>query len=97
MSNYVMAFRGQPGRRPSEGEEREWGEWLGQISGSISDAGNRVGQVRSLPSGAPGNETVLSGYVVITADDLDAATELAKGCPGLKHGGGVEVGEVLAQ
>ncbi len=95
MPNYVMAFRGQPGRVPGALEEQEWGNWLGRISGSISDAGNRVGQVRSLPSGGAA-QTVLSGYVVVTADNLAAAMELASGCPGLTQGGGVEVGEILA-
>jgi hypothetical protein len=43
---------------------------------------------------APGN--ALSGYVVITAGDFDGAVALAQGCPGLRSGGQVEVGEVIA-
>jgi hypothetical protein len=39
---------------------------------------------------------VLGGYSLITAGDLEAAVELAKGCPFLHQGGGIEVGE-LAQ
>jgi hypothetical protein len=34
---------------------------------------------------------VVRGYVTIEADTLDIATELAKGCPVLQHGGRVEV------
>jgi hypothetical protein len=34
---------------------------------------------------------------VINADDLDAAVIVAKGCPGLQHGGGVEVGAIIDQ
>jgi hypothetical protein len=33
----------------------------------------------------------VNGYIVIEADDIDAATELAKGCPTLDAGGSVEV------
>jgi hypothetical protein len=33
--------------------------------------------------------------VVVDAADFDAAVEVAKGCPGLSHGGGVEVGEAI--
>jgi len=31
---------------------------------------------------------------VIHADDLEAATAIAKGCPHLERGGGVEVGQL---
>jgi hypothetical protein len=34
------------------------------------------------------------GYTLVTADDLDAAVALARGCPFLQHDGGVEVGEL---
>jgi hypothetical protein len=37
---------------------------------------------------------VLTGYIVINACDLDAAVELASGCPGLAHDVSVEVAEV---
>jgi hypothetical protein len=39
--------------------------------------------------GVTGPETVLGGYSSIKADSLAGATELAKGCPTLRHGGGV--------
>jgi hypothetical protein len=38
---------------------------------------------------------VLTGYIVVTADDLEAASELAAGCPGLAHEVSVEVAEVV--
>jgi hypothetical protein len=38
----------------------------------------------------------LSGYVLVDATDLTAATALAEGCPGLSYGGSVEVGELIA-
>jgi hypothetical protein len=42
-----------------------------------------------------GGRSGLSGYSVIRADSLTAATTLTKGCPVLAGGGGVEVYEVL--
>jgi hypothetical protein len=53
--------------------------------------------VRTLHSehGDPAS-AVLSGYVVINAADPDEATRLAGGCPGLRHGTSVEVGEVVS-
>ena len=40
-----------------------------------------------------GGANPLSGYSIISADSIDAACELAKGCPILEHGT-VEVAEV---
>jgi hypothetical protein len=37
----------------------------------------------------------LTGYILLTADSLDSAAELAKGCPILQAGGKVEVGETF--
>jgi hypothetical protein len=97
MTNYVLAFRGQPDRGQVAGEEEAWGAWFGRISASIVDRGNRVGSARTLPAANGGDPAtnVLTGYVVVAADDAAAATELALGCPGLANGVSVEVAEVV--
>jgi hypothetical protein len=94
MANFVLSFRSQQGRTVSADEEAEWGAWFGEIGGSVADFGHRVGRVCALGDAAA-DHSALAGYVVITATDLEAAVELAKGCPGLRHGGGVEVGEAV--
>ena len=97
MGKYVLAFRGQPGRTPAAGEEQAWGAWFGRLGAAIADAGNRVGATRTLAAARrsePGS-AVLTGYVVIDAADLDAAAQLAAGCPGLADGVDVEVAEVI--
>ena len=97
MSKYVVAFRGQPGRATSAGEEQAWGAWFGQLGPAITDMGNRVGATRTLPAahrGDPGT-AVPAGYVVIEADNLDDAARLATGCPGLAGAVDVEVAEVV--
>ncbi len=93
MSNYVLVFRVERGRAPDAEQEAAWGQWLGKIGASIVDPGNRVGRATVVGESAP--STVLGGYVVIKADDYDAAVAVAKGCPGLKYGGGIEVGETV--
>jgi YCII-related domain-containing protein len=98
MSNYVLSFRGQSDRTPDADQEAAWGQWFQEISSTIADFGHRVGRVSALGNHATGSGTsqdVLAGYVVINADDLDAAVAVAKGCPGLQHGGRVEVGETV--
>jgi hypothetical protein len=90
MSKFVFAFRTREGRIPSASEEAEWTKWFQQLGGAVTEYGNRVGRSHRL-----GEVGGLGGYIVVEARSLDAAVELAKGCPGLHHEGGVEVGEVV--
>jgi hypothetical protein len=97
MSRYVIAFRGQADRSPQPEEEQQWGAWFAELGPAIADFGNRVGATRNLPAqqhSDPGTQ-VLTGYIVITAEDLPAAAHLAAGCPGLAHDVSVEVAEVV--
>jgi hypothetical protein len=95
MSSYVLSFRGRSDRAITADEEAAWGQWFQEIGGSVADFGHRVGRVTALGSTGAGSD-VLTGYVLINAADLEAAATIAKGCPGLQQGGGVEVGETIA-
>jgi hypothetical protein len=46
--------------------------------------------------GDAGASTRLGGYSIVTADDLESAISLAKSCPTIERGGGVEVGLLAA-
>lgn len=96
MTNYVLAFRSAPDRAMPEGAEQAWGVWFGQLGSAIADRGNRTGNVTRLDAAgsAPGAEA-LSGYIVLSADSMESAVSLAKGCPGLASGVSVEVAEVV--
>jgi hypothetical protein len=91
---YLLTFRGQVGRRLTGEEEALWPAWFEQIKDSITDFGNRVGQVREV-GGGQARSDALSGYIVINADSLDRAAAAAGGCPILQQGGSVEVGEII--
>jgi hypothetical protein len=100
MANYVLAYTG--GGMAQTNAEREaamaaWGQWFGTLGPSIVDAGNPFGPSASVSSnGANGAaETGLTGYSILTADSLDAAAELAKGCPVFANGGKVDVYEAI--
>jgi hypothetical protein len=94
MSNYVLSFRSPKGQVPSAEEEQAWMQWFGTIGSSIVQQGSRVGDSRTLGSAGDGR-SALSGYTVVKAASLDAAEQLAAGCPGLAHGATVEVGEAI--
>ena len=57
------------------------------------DPGAPVGQRASVGGDSPDPAT---GYSLLEADSLEAATALAEGCPVLESGGRVEVAETIA-
>jgi len=97
MSKYVLAFRGEPDRAHEQDEGQQWSDWFADLGAAIVDRGNQVGTVRTLAAKDGGDpaSAVLTGYFVINAADADEAARLARGCPGLRHGVSVEVGEVV--
>jgi len=100
MAKYLMAYHG--GEMAQTDEQRAavmaaWGAWFGALGSAIVDPGNPCGPAMTVAgdgSIAPGGSSALTGYSVISADSLQAASELAKGCPVLGAGGSVEVYEV---
>lgn len=103
MSNtYLLVFHG--GSMPESPEEgakvtQAWGDWFGRLGDAVIDQGNPVGQVKTIAANgsvSDGGTNPSSGYSIIKADTLDAAVELAKGCPVLAGGASVEVAETFA-
>jgi hypothetical protein len=101
MGKYVLAYRG--GGMPATPEEGEkvmaaWMNWFGSLGAAVVDGGNPFGPAQIIsPDGAvsDGGTALLTGYSILSADSLAAATELAKGCPQLSSGGTVEVYETI--
>ncbi len=67
-----------------------WQAWFDSMGASRVDPGSAVIETSSL--GNLGEDTRIGGYLLITANDLDAALAVAKECPSLGLGGGIEVG-----
>ncbi|NOX24234.1 MAG: hypothetical protein GXP36_14245 [Actinobacteria bacterium] len=102
MANYLLAYSGTT---PPESEEgmanvmEAWGAWFGALGPAIVDGGAPTGEARTIKgdSVSPGGGVhPLSGYSVISADSIDTAVTLAKGCPVLADGGTVNVYEAVA-
>lgn len=94
MAKYVISYRAPkdyvPGR---EDDMAAWAAWFKSTGKNLVDFGSPVRD--TIQIGECGAEQRLRGYSVISADDLDAALLIAKGCPGLKDAGfGVEIGVV---
>jgi hypothetical protein len=110
MANFLYIFRGDTmkGLSPAEMEANmnQWRAWMGQLSqaghfkgGDPLGPGGRVltGKKKAVTDG-PFGETkdLVGGYLVVTAANLDEATELARGCPIFERDGSVEVREARA-
>jgi hypothetical protein len=107
MGKYLLSFHG--GAPGATQEERDasmarWTAWFQQIGASIADPGDGVAPQGFISSsgdvmrGTPEGENAaraVTGYTVINADDVDAAIQIAKGCPILADGGSIEIGELM--
>ncbi|MCL2417890.1 MAG: YciI family protein [Conexibacteraceae bacterium] len=71
----------------------EWMQWFGSIQSHVVEMGAPVGETRRL--GNVDSDQIIGGYSIISADSLDHAAELAAGCPVLKAGQGLEIGELV--
>jgi hypothetical protein len=95
MAKYVFSYRVPPDFVPGSPESvTAWQAWLGGMGSSLADLGLAVIGAAAVGEVASGT-TRLAGYSVVVADDMDAALAIAKGCPALQAGGGVEVGTVM--
>jgi len=94
MATYVLSFRVPADYTPDTGTSAEWQAWFAGLGPALADIGNAVSDYASLGDvGGPGSRMV--AYSVVSADDLDSALALAKDCPVMRVGGGVEIGPVM--
>ena len=100
MSKYLLVYAG--GSMPETDEQRDavmkaWDGWFHQLGKGLVDGGNPISASKKVS--ADGSITTgagdASGYSIIEADSLDAATDLAKGCPVLQGGASIGIYETF--
>ena len=94
MPNFVFSYRVPSDYRPNAETPAEWRAWFGGLGSALMDVGNAVTEHASLGE-VGGSGSRMIGYSVLSAEDMDSALALAKDCPVLRVGGGVEVGPVM--
>ncbi len=103
MINYVFAYSGGKGVAADEAERNaqmaKWNQWFGELGSAVVDGGAATGIAKTVGPGgsvSDGGSRGLTGYSIVSADSLESAVELAKGCPVLEIGGAVDVYEAIA-
>ncbi|WP_257667439.1 YciI family protein [Parapedobacter tibetensis] len=108
MKDFVLIFRlsNSSDTKPSPEQMQERMNWLAGIAAQnkLADKGNTLSPI-SAKTVKPDNvvtdgpyteiKEFISGYVIVKADSIDEAVELAKGNPIFKIGGNIEVREVV--
>jgi hypothetical protein len=101
MTTYVLVFKGGAGAALTEEQEQAnmllWRGWFAALGDDLVDGGNPFVSSRALASdgGVQDASSDLTGYSIIKAEHLDAATEKARGCPVLANGGSIEIYETF--
>jgi hypothetical protein len=79
---------------------KKWEQWIGEgmqkgwmlNPGDALTAEGRVVGAKVITDGPfAESKEIIGGYSIVQADTIDAAAQLAKGCPGISVGGRVEV------
>ena len=101
MTDYLLLYSG--GAMPETEEEQKtvieaWNVWMGQLGSSLKDGGNPftpASKTISADGSVSDGGGSASGYSIVSADSLDAAVEMAKGCPVLQGGAQITVYETF--
>ena len=100
MANFVLVYHG--GSMPETEEAgkqvmQAWTDWFGQLGSALVDGGNPASRTKTIVGGGTVTDTSNgpSGYSIISANSIDEAVELAKGCPVLHGGATVQVVETF--
>ncbi len=111
MAAFMFIFRGSPPRNDSpeqiQQQMKKWMDWFEGLTRSgaykgqgapLEPGGKVVRGTRKAISDGPYAEAkdLVGGYALVEAADLDAAVELARGCPTFEKDGAVEVRPVRA-
>jgi len=110
MPNYLCLQRTLPGGsspsdKPSPAEMQAmyaaFNEWREKFAHNLTDLGGRLGAGKLVTAQPPPDgplvelKELVGGYMIVTAETLDAAIDIARQCPGLvRPGSGVEVIEI---
>jgi len=110
MKDFMFIFRGGSSNNKlspdaMQNNMQQWFGWINELKGKniyvggepLTPSGKVVKGEKGVITDGPYAESkeLVGGFVIIKADSIEDASELAKGCPDLPIGGSVEVREVM--
>ena len=101
MHKYLFAFHGgHKFKSPAEAGAymQKWRQWSAGLGKTIVDPGVPVGPSKTVAASGVadnGGPNPISGIMIVQADDVTAALDVAKSCPHLEIGGTIEVAEAM--
>jgi len=101
MANFILVYSGgSAGATEAEREKsmQAWGGGSASSATRLSTAGNPFSEhAKNISNGTVHDGAIgtpATGYSILKADSLNAAAELARGCPVLQSGGKITVYEI---
>lgn len=108
MKEYLLLLRGgKPMASKTEAENKAEMEAWGVYMGNLGQNGQLVGGLPLASGGAvvtakgisnepvtSATEGIVGGYLIVKADSIEQATEIAKDCPHIANEGNIEVREM---
>ncbi|HMS58340.1 MAG TPA: hypothetical protein PKA49_05740 [Tepidiformaceae bacterium] len=103
MAKYLLIYHGGGGGEnmsPEEGAKvmQQWTDWFASLGEGVADGGNPISRAWTVTADGTTEDAganPATGYSVLSAESMDAALVMAKGCPHLAAGGSIELCETF--
>lgn len=103
MAKYMLTYHGEMSMEdmPTDPEAigqmmAVWGAWYESMGEGLVDGGAPFSVSTAIDAnGSIDAPAKLTGYTIVEAPDMAAATEMAKGCPVLPNGHSVQISEAM--
>ncbi len=102
MAQFMFAYHG--GKKPETPEEgaammQKWHAWIADLGDKMVNPGTPLGMSKTVSLDGvadDGGSNPLAGFSVVEAEDMEAALEIARGCPFLDmESATIEVAEMM--
>ena len=100
MPKFIIAYHG--GKKPATQEEgmahmQKWKDWIGSLGDDVINPGTPLGKSQTVSAnGVEDTQNGMNGYMIVKADDIDAAIKIAKSDPFLQmESASVEVAQIM--
>ncbi len=99
MPKFIMTYHmgaNPPSSEDAKANQAAWGEWMAANKDALLEPQNPIGKTWTVDSDGAreGAKAPIMGYTIFQAADLEAALNLAKGCP-FTEMGSLEVSQIM--